>query len=156
MEIEGLGDDTLEIIICNRNLGTPTSVWWESGSWTYSGPCDDIFFRVENNGGGLTGLMIVLREVGGTWLTSRANNTGPTDLNLTVSHDPRDFSFFTDPNFDYVAHDWIDVVYERILTVQVPWAIFASTRGYPDAVSYVDGGTGGRQPTWYRAVLPYC
>lgn len=100
--------------------------------------------------------MVVLREVGGNWLTSQAGNTGPTDLNLTVAHDPKNMSFFTDPNFDYAGNFWTDVVYESTLTFQVPWAHFASTRDNPVAVSYIDGGTGGRHPTWYRAVLPYC
>lgn len=145
----------MQIVICNTDLGNPTTAWHEEGRWTYSGPCEDVFIRVHNFGGGLTGTMAAIKEDTGDWLPTKIGATDATALNGTVVYNPTDLNFFTDENYDYAANGWVDVMDNTGLTAQVTYAIFAVTRNDPVAWSFVDGD-GGMDPSWYRAILPFC
>lgn len=115
-------------MICGTDLGAKT-VGYDEGTYTYTGPCNDVFLRVKN-GYGNHGVTAAIQKSGETtW--------HPTILGQgTCFSNPTDMSFFTDPAFDYSA--WTVPVSNTVLVTRPAYIDFKTNYG-GDVWTYQDG-----------------
>lgn len=93
LRIDSVGDDSVTPYICGNALGAPSGDFITPGTWGYTGPCTDVFYRVPNVGGSV-GMMSVVSNDNVTF--------APTTLGggLYIIDPPKE-DFLTDPAYDF-------------------------------------------------------
>lgn len=154
LEVEAVGDDKVSPWICGTELGPPTVNFQDRGSWTYTGPCSDLYFKVNDFEGIYSGVAAAVREVGTTtWFpTALAGGSG---LSGTAGHNITGTGFFTNPNYDFTS--WLTVVQQTSLGAMPSYVNINQEYG-SETWTYQNGflGNGDMGDTWYRTTLPFC
>ena len=151
IEVTALADDTTQPWVCGQtSLGPPTANYFTPSTWTYTGTCSDLFFRVQNGGGGITGLVLAVREVGGAWLPN--GFAGGPGLTGVVKSNPSPDGFLTDPNYDFSS--WTEPVRSTSLSQVLAYSDFRNTYG-SEYWTQADQRFGDIV-TWYKVDLPFC
>lgn len=158
IEVQGLGDNNLSPWMCGVEFGSPTNFYTARGTWTFSGPCSDIYFYSTNDAG-TSGVTVAVREqAASTWYTTQIDGSS---LSGTYVVNATNTDFFTDPAYDFSA--WKAVVPHRFLPNRAEYALLNTDYGAQvwtseeaDAVSVLGGGPTWYGSTWYKASLPFC
>ena len=145
-----IGDDRLLPVVCGAKLQPETEKWFIGASWTYSGSCDDIYFRVYNRGGPSGMIAAVKQEGHSNWIPTKYGD--PAGLNGIVTIDPEDESFFTDRNYDFSS--WRPVINQQVLRPQRGYKNFIETYN-ADILSFGDKNV-PKGFSWYKIKLPFC
>lgn len=140
--------------MCGNEFGPATTNYQQRGTWTYTGACSDLYFRVANSNGGHEGVTAAVREVGSsTWYpTALSAANGLTGI---VENNPPNTDFFTDPAYDFSS--WIDVTVSSALSGNTNYQ--SMNTDYGSVVwSRYNGhlGAGDLGVSYYKTTLPFC
>lgn len=133
-------------------LGDKSNNYFTEGTWTYTGTCTDLFFRVKNQDGGATGLVFAVREVGGSWIPNVFSAPGITGI---VKNDVGiNDGFLTDPNYDFSS--WNAPVLSTRIQNHNKYVTFHDTYGSDYWTNDDAQHPTGYPATWYKVELPFC
>lgn len=146
-----MADDQVVPWICGNKLGTITAHHIETGTWTYNGPCSDLYLEVINGLTGYTGVTAAVRESGGSWNGLAVSGTGLTSIS---EYDPP-AGFMTNPAYDFSS--WTASVQQTYLVTHAYYQTFMTTYS-SDTVTHEDGfiSTPLTESYYYKIPLPFC
>lgn len=150
INVEAIGDDMTSPWMCGNEFGSQTTDWQTPGSWTYTGPCSDLYMELTNTGGSTSIQFTIQDDSTGTWYPAKLSG----GLSVITEYNPPDTSFFTDASYDFSG--WDPAINTTSVADKPSWISFKETHN-TDLMSWFPTEVGPfTSVSWYKVTLPFC